>query len=98
MNKCENCVGEGLVGQGPEPWLRQGHIETCPVCLGTGIKAAPAAPESVQTAEPENLSSETEPAPVDNTPAVKAPESPNLSEGSSIGSGADGMDQEGTPE
>ena len=37
MQTCPNCDGNGLVGQGPSPWLRQGHITTCPVCTGTGI-------------------------------------------------------------
>lgn len=35
-NKCENCHGEGLVGQGEQPWLRQGRTETCKKCGGTG--------------------------------------------------------------
>jgi hypothetical protein len=34
--KCENCNGEGLVGQGPVPAQRQGRVERCPICGGTG--------------------------------------------------------------
>ncbi len=28
-----------MVGQGEKPWLKQGHLETCKVCVGTGKKA-----------------------------------------------------------
>lgn len=34
--KCTNCNGNGLVGNGDKPWLMQGSIKTCPVCTGTG--------------------------------------------------------------
>lgn len=34
--KCDNCNGEGIVGQGESPWLKQGHLETCKLCTGTG--------------------------------------------------------------
>lgn len=37
MNEtCKNCTGEGIVGMGDQPWLRQGHLHTCEVCGGTG--------------------------------------------------------------
>lgn len=34
--KCDNCNGEGIVGQGESPWLKQGHLEVCKKCTGTG--------------------------------------------------------------
>ncbi len=34
--RCENCHGEGLVGAGDQPWLRQGPVTTCSPCGGTG--------------------------------------------------------------
>ena len=33
---CIKCGGDGLIGQGPEPHLKQGRIVTCDVCLGKG--------------------------------------------------------------
>lgn len=35
-NKCSNCNGEGIVGSGEKPWLKEGHLHTCDVCKGTG--------------------------------------------------------------
>lgn len=36
MTTCTKCVGSGLIGQGPNPHLREGRTETCDVCKGTG--------------------------------------------------------------
>lgn len=36
MITCEKCKGEGLIGQGPNPHLREGRTEVCPDCNGTG--------------------------------------------------------------
>lgn len=33
---CITCGGKGLVGQGPEPHLMQGRIDSCKTCAGTG--------------------------------------------------------------
>lgn len=42
MSICQKCAGDGLVGNGPSPHLKEGHITTCPDCLGTGqIQDAP---------------------------------------------------------
>lgn len=34
--QCDNCKGEGLVGSGDKPWLKEGAIVTCPICTGVG--------------------------------------------------------------
>lgn len=36
MITCEKCAGDGLIGNGPNPHLKEGHITTCPDCNGTG--------------------------------------------------------------
>ena len=36
QTKCTNCNGEGIVGNGDKPWLKEGALSTCPVCKGTG--------------------------------------------------------------
>lgn len=57
-NKCANCHGDGIVGQGEQPWLKQGHTETCKVCNGTG-KAEADAGETVDTTESQATEPET---------------------------------------
>ncbi len=37
MTKCTKCLGEGLIGSGENPELKQGAIKTCDLCAGTGI-------------------------------------------------------------
>jgi|GEM_PF-2959147 len=54
MNNCETCAGEGLVGSGAFPILRQGSVTTCNNCEGTG-KVIPAEP----TEEPLNIVDDT---------------------------------------
>lgn len=56
MKRCPNCDGDGIVGSGETPHLKQGHIVTCTVCQGTG---------SVP------VNSTAQEAPVDNTPEAK---------------------------
>lgn len=36
MSICQKCAGDGLIGNGPSPWLREGHVTTCDKCGGTG--------------------------------------------------------------
>jgi len=73
MTICDNCKGEGLVGQGDRPWAKEGRIETCKVCSGTGkvnvAVAAPEAPTEVPN-EPVNIPEE---ASVDNQPEPSEP-------------------------
>lgn len=58
MTTCDNCNGEGLVGQGDNPRLKIGRLDRCTVCNGTGKISdvasddAPAATES-QAVDPE---------------------------------------------
>ena len=33
---CTKCRGDGIIGNGPEPWAKQGATGTCPDCVGTG--------------------------------------------------------------
>lgn len=33
---CKKCHGDGIIGNGPEPHLKQGDTRTCDVCTGTG--------------------------------------------------------------
>lgn len=35
-NICGVCKGEGLVGVGENPHLKEGNISTCSACAGTG--------------------------------------------------------------
>lgn len=35
-DKCANCNGDGIVGNGPVPAAKEGHLHTCEVCGGTG--------------------------------------------------------------
>ncbi len=55
MNTCNKCKGEGLIGVGENPHLKEGPISTCDTCSGTG-KAdenaiAPSTPEPEQIPE-----------------------------------------------
>jgi len=36
MKTCTNCNGDGIVGSGDQPWLKQGHLVGCKACGGTG--------------------------------------------------------------
>lgn len=36
MDTCKKCVGDGLIGAGEFPHLKQGRVETCDMCGGTG--------------------------------------------------------------
>ena len=36
METCPVCKGDGLIGNGSEPHLKQGELRTCYVCKGTG--------------------------------------------------------------
>ncbi len=40
MNICDNCKGDGIVGVGENPHLKEGPQSTCPVCTGTGKVAS----------------------------------------------------------
>ncbi len=55
MEPCKNCNGEGIVGNGDQPWLKQGHLHTCEVCAGTGKvssgQAVEQTPEEKQATE-----------------------------------------------
>lgn len=71
MTICTNCNGEGLVGQGDQPWLKQGHIQTCGKCDGTGqvdVNAGAAPQEEVPAAEE---STQEESTTVDNADSPK---------------------------
>ena len=48
---CENCKGDGLVGAGEQPWLRQGRLERCTKCGGTG-KVEDGAQDTAQVETP----------------------------------------------
>lgn len=91
MTLCTNCNGEGLVGQGDKPWLKQGKLETCTACKGTGKisdEAGEQAPESAVNAE-ETASSDTH--------AVDNSQPSNLGDGSQNGSGGDANQEQSTP-
>lgn len=70
MTTCKNCLGDGIVGVGDKPWLKEGPQSTCTVCSGTG-QVEDGSVESVPETPAE------EPAPVDNS------QSESFSEGSS---------------
>ena len=53
MKTCPNCAGDGLVGQGEQPWLRQGHIVKCAQCSGTGKVSDGTEPEVAPEPAPE---------------------------------------------
>lgn len=106
MTTCTNCNGEGLVGQGDNPALKQGRIDTCSVCNGTGKVGepdvqpeAPAVPQEPEATPPQDT-------PVDNSDAQNAPEETpvaptepsNLSDGSSDSSGGEQTNQEQAPQ
>lgn len=72
MSTCNNCLGDGVVGSGDQPWLKQGALRTCELCNGTGqINDAPQVIVPDPTQEPA-----PGPTPVDN---------PSFSDGSSDG-------------
>jgi DnaJ-class molecular chaperone len=60
METCKKCLGEGLIGAGDQPHLRQGKISTCLDCAGTGKESAPAADpdEAARLAEAERVAAE----------------------------------------
>lgn len=59
---CKNCNGDGQVGNGDKPWLKQGHLHTCEKCQGTGkvpvVETEPEAPAETQTADVEEKKSD----------------------------------------
>lgn len=67
MATCDKCKGKGLVGNGPEPWLLQGHVATCSACSGTGSIED----ETTDVATDEKPLEPEAPAPVDNPPTPK---------------------------
>src|ERR1035437_1580611 len=56
--QCDICKGEGLVGAGPEPHLKQGEISTCTNCSGTG-QVGDETPEATPEEVPEEATPET---------------------------------------
>lgn len=68
---CPVCRGEGIIGVGDQPHLRQGPLSTCPNCGGTGkvesveVVVAP----TVETQTPSSSGNE-----VANTSVESAPE------------------------
>ena len=50
--ECEKCRGDGLVGAGEQPWLKQGAISTCPECSGKGQLADVTPEVPVESTEP----------------------------------------------
>lgn len=52
MNSCEKCLGTGLIGQGPNPHLREGRTVTCDACHGTGSKPVVAEDAAVDSGAP----------------------------------------------
>lgn len=63
MKKCETCLGDGLIGAGPQPWLKQGLVRQCPDCNGTGKIS----PTDAQVAPTEPVPEASQDAPVDNS-------------------------------
>lgn len=62
MEQCKNCLGDGIVGNGDVPHLKQGQIVQCPVCKGTGkVGDAPAEEQVAPQAEPVEESPKAEP-------------------------------------
>ena len=59
MTQCPKCLGDGLIGNGDNPHLKEGRIVTCPDCNGTGLVPEEVV-ENVVSAEPVNT-------PVDET-------------------------------
>lgn len=80
MIPCKNCNGEGLVGQGPEPWLKHGKIVTCPKCAGTG-KVADESVNGDETSPAATTGEQKPEATVDNSNSPKGEGSPESSGG-----------------
>lgn len=54
---CEKCKGDGIVGQGDKPWLKEGFNETCKECVGTGKTGT----DDEQEVAPEDTTGPVEP-------------------------------------
>lgn len=75
--ECKNCLGDGIVGAGDQPWLKQGAQSTCAVCGGTGKIAEEVATEPVVEAPAEEVGEVPAEPSVDN-PAVDAEPEPTV--------------------
>lgn len=61
QTQCTKCLGDGIVGNGDNPHMKEGHQHTCDLCGGTGkidaqVTAAPV--EETQTADVEEKKDE----------------------------------------
>ena len=74
MITCENCKGDGIVGVGTEPWLKNGDNSTCKVCTGTGkVAEVVDQPQSADIPKVDSASSSADSS-VDNSADAPAPE------------------------
>lgn len=81
---CPVCKGEGLIGAGDMPWLRQGPISTCGNCGGSG-KVEDIAPEVVAEAP-------TEPTPEPEAPTEETQTPSNSDDTTTTDSSSDSAD------
>lgn len=72
-----------MVGQGDQPWLKQGRVDTCGVCKGTGQIDV----------DGEEVAAPAEPVNAPESSAVDNAENVSFSEGSPDGSAASEGDQ-----
>ena len=71
---CDLCRGDGLIGNGPEPHLKQGEVITCPKCKGTGkIPTGPVQNEPEVVAPAQTAEEEKKSEPVEEIPQVDQP-------------------------
>lgn len=71
MTQCANCLGDGIVGSGPEPWLKVGAKVTCPKCGGTGQISDGEGSATVETPPAPTVPADSNTAPVDNSDEPK---------------------------
>ncbi|MES2216688.1 MAG: hypothetical protein V4481_05345 [Patescibacteria group bacterium] len=80
MSTCQNCRGEGLVGAGDQPWLKQGPLGTCKPCSGSGKISDEVVPEATPAVD---VTPEAAPEVAEVPKAESAELSPESSEQSS---------------
>jgi DnaJ-class molecular chaperone len=70
METCKNCNGDGIVGNGPSPWLKEGAVHGCEVCSGTGQVASGETVPVPEEATPPQDGEEKKDEPVADVPPV----------------------------
>ncbi len=71
MEKCQKCAGDGIIGGGPQPWLKLGKTSTCDDCKGTGKPIVEVNADTNEAVPAETVEKPVET--LDNAPVTELP-------------------------